>query len=43
MLWLVEGVPELGDDKEILAFTEVASDGSFNSFTSLFLVAVVAC
>jgi hypothetical protein len=37
----VEGVPELGDEEEVFAFDKAIFDGSGNTFTSFFLVAVV--
>jgi hypothetical protein len=37
----VEGVPQLGDDEEILTLDEAILDGTGNTLTALLLVAVV--
>lgn len=38
---IVEGVPELGDEKEVGAFAEAVFDCAGDAFTSFFFVAVV--
>ncbi len=42
VLLLVEGVPQLGDDEELLALDQALIDGAGDTLTSLLLVAVVA-
>ena len=37
----VEGVPELGDDEEILTLHEAVGDGALGALAALLLVAVV--
>lgn len=38
---LVEGLPELGDDEEVLTLHEAVLDGAGNTLTALLLVAVI--
>lgn len=40
-LRLVEGVPELGNDEEILALDESLRDGALDALAALLLIAVV--
>jgi hypothetical protein len=40
-LAIVESVPQLGDDEEILTLDEAILDGTGNTLTALLLVAVV--
>lgn len=41
VLAIVEGIPELGDDKEILAFDQAIIDGTLHTLASFLLIRIV--